>query len=64
MKHLPTMEEFLNESKDEKLLEGRSDAIFQFAKEIYDAGAEGGKYTFGTWWKENQGRMTAEFKKI
>jgi hypothetical protein len=64
MKHILTIQEFLNESKEEKLLEGRTDAIYQFAKEIYDAGSEAGKHAFGTWWKDNQVRMTAEFKKI
>jgi|LakMenE18May11ns_1017448.scaffolds.fasta_scaffold5706683_1 hypothetical protein len=66
MKNLKPFDEFINEnSKAEKELnEGKSDAIYQFAKEIYDAGAEGGKHTFGVWWKDNQVRMTKEFNKI
>lgn len=53
--------ELMNESL---VTEGKTDAIYNFTKEIYDAGSDNGRFTFGTYWKENQGKIIANFNKI
>ena len=53
--------ELMNESL---VTEGKTDAIYNFVKNIYDAGSDSGRFTFGTYWKENQGKIIADFNKI
>ena len=55
------IEELMNESL---ITEGKTDAIYNFVKAIYDAGTEFDRHSFGTYWKEHQGKIIADFNKI